>query len=134
MKGSEHRRTLMLALCIALLSASIAVAADPPVTATFATTGTAKPGATVNTKATIKINDGSSIQSLKWNQIAGVSTTLANTTTDTVGITFPALSAFRQKVIGRSPRARSRRTSRSASTTTACRTAGVSSASRRRRS
>lgn len=100
MNGSEHRRTLVIALCcIALLSASIAVAADPPVTATFATTGTAKPGASVTTKATIKINDGSTLQSLKWSQIGGVTATLANTTTDSVGVTLPALAAFRDKVI-----------------------------------
>jgi hypothetical protein len=103
MRRFDHRqRGFVLALCcVALLigSASVTFAADPPVKVTFATTGTATPGATVNTKATITIGDGSTLQSIRWNQLSGAIVTLANTTTETVAVTLPALTVFRNQLV-----------------------------------
>lgn len=101
MRGSDHfGRTFVLALCCAaVLTGTVAFAADPPVKATFAITGTAAPGATVTDKATITINDGSTLQSVSWKQTGGVPVTLANTASDTVSVTLPAADVFRQKLV-----------------------------------
>ena len=99
MKG-HHRRTFVLALCCAaFLIGTAPVAFAAPVTVSVAVSGSPVPGATVNAKANITINDGSTLQSIKWTQVGGVPVTLANATTDTAGITFPALSVYRQKLI-----------------------------------
>src|SRR5450759_5379131 len=72
-------KKLMLALLAAIVIAAVAggafAAAGPP-TVTMAVTGDPVPGATVTAKATITINDGSTLQSIKWTQVGGVPATL----------------------------------------------------------
>jgi hypothetical protein len=88
----------VLALCCAAVLAA-APAFGAAVSATVAVTGTPVPGATVSAKATITITDGSTLQSIKWDQVGGVPVTLANATSDTAAITFPALDVYRNKLI-----------------------------------
>ena len=98
----HHRRKSLLTLVFVALIAAVAAsafAADPPVTVTFATTGTPAPGATVSVKATVKVNDGSTIQSTTWTQAGGLTATLSNTTTDTVTLVLPARKAFKEHLI-----------------------------------
>lgn len=93
------RGTVLLAVLPALLIGAVttaARAATPPVSVTFAVNGDPTPGATVTAKATITINDGSTLQALKWSQLGGVPVTLANTTIDTVTITLPSRKVFRE--------------------------------------
>ena len=71
----HHQQQLMLALVSAILITAIAgfaFGAGPPVTVTMAVTGDPAPGATVTARATITINDGSTLQSIKWSQVGGV--------------------------------------------------------------
>ena len=99
MRGLDpHRRTFAIALCAVLIGIA-PIAFGAAVNATVAVTGTPVPGATVNAKATITITDGSTLQSIKWTQVGGVPVTLANDTTDTASITFPALDVYRAKLI-----------------------------------
>ncbi len=97
----HHRRPLLSLMFIALVAAfaASAFAADPPVTVTFATTGSPAPGATVSVKATVKVNDGSTVQSLTWKQTGGLTTTLSNTTTDTVTIVLPSRKTYKEHLI-----------------------------------
>jgi hypothetical protein len=98
MKG-QHRRTFALALCCAAVVIGIAPAAfAAPVSATVTVSGSALPGASVTATAKITISDGSTLQSVTWNQTGGVPVTLANANTEIVTITFPALNAYRQKL------------------------------------
>jgi hypothetical protein len=91
--------TLTLALLAALAVAGVARAADPAVVVTMTVAGDPQPGAAVTAKATIKINDGSTLQGIKWTQTGGVPVTLANTTTDTAGITLPSRKVFRDDLM-----------------------------------
>ena len=88
--------------------APAATAATAPVTVAVAVTGTPAFGATVTAKATVTINDGSTLQSIAWSQAAGAPAVLANTETDTVSVTLAARSAYRDyliHVLGESPQA-----------------------------
>lgn len=102
MKNREHVRRPVVLLVAALMIAGLAgtaLAADPPVSVTFAVSGDAVPGATVSAKATIKINDGSTLQSVAWSQISGVPVTLANSTGETVTVTLPSRKVYREHLI-----------------------------------
>lgn len=100
MRGLNHRRTFVLALCCASLLIGIApLAFAAPVSATVTLTGTPTPGATVSAKANITINDGSTLQSITWAQVGGVPVAFGNTTSDTASITLPAMNVFREKLI-----------------------------------
>ncbi len=96
-----HGRMLLavLSAVVAMTFATTAFAADPPVTVTIAVTGDAIPGATVSAKATVKINDGSALQSISWKQTGGVPITLSGNQTDTVTITLPDRKIFREQLI-----------------------------------
>ncbi|MGZ8851674.1 MAG: hypothetical protein ACXW3E_15280, partial [Thermoanaerobaculia bacterium] len=96
MKTVKH---LVLATVILTAFAAIAVAADPPVTVTIAVSGSAAPGATLTAKATITINDGTTLQSIKWTQAGGVAATLSGTTTDTVTVVLPNRRTFKEDLI-----------------------------------
>lgn len=99
MKGKNRRRFVLALCCAAVLIGSAHIALAAPVSVSVAVTGSAKPGATVTAKATVTINDGSTLQSIQWKQVGGVQVTLANPATDTATITLPAMSAFREKLI-----------------------------------
>jgi len=99
MKNPGPRRTYVLALCCAAVLLATVPAFAAAVSATVSVTGTPIPGATVNAKANLTITDGSTLQSITWRQTGGVAVTLANTTGDTAGITFPALEVYREKLI-----------------------------------
>ena len=75
------------------------VAAAAPVDVTVAISGTPAFGATVTAKATVTINDGSTLQSYAWSQVGGVDATLTGTSTDTVSVTLPGRSAFRDHLM-----------------------------------
>ncbi len=97
----HHWKKLLSLLAVVMVSgfATAAIAADPPVTATFVTAGAPTPGATVSVTATIKVNDGSTIQSLAWSQTGGLTATLSNTTTETVTIALPNRKAYKEHLI-----------------------------------
>ncbi|MGZ8852570.1 MAG: hypothetical protein ACXW2X_04185 [Thermoanaerobaculia bacterium] len=95
MKTVKH---LVLATVILTAFAATAVAADP-VTVTIAVSGSAAPGATLTAKATITINDGTTLQSIKWTQAGGVAATLSGTTTDTVTVVLPNRRTFKEDLI-----------------------------------
>ncbi len=78
---------------------AIAIAADPPVTVTVTVSGDPAPGAAVTAKATVKINDGATLQSIKWTQSGGVAATLSNTATDTVTIVLPDRKVFKEELL-----------------------------------
>ena len=98
-KATLSRLTLV-GTCIVLLAAFAlpALAAAPP-TVTVAVTGDAVPGATVTARATITINDGSMLQSIRWTQKSGAHVALSNFTTDTVTITLPDRAAFKEHLV-----------------------------------
>ncbi|HSP16628.1 MAG TPA: hypothetical protein VLV78_17920 [Thermoanaerobaculia bacterium] len=89
----------MLFALVAMVFAMSAIAADPPVKVAIAVTGDAVPGATVQAKATVTINDGSALQSISWKQDGGAPVTLSGNQTDTVTITLPDRNAFRERLI-----------------------------------
>jgi len=95
----QHLIIVLLAAIVILGVAGSAFATTAPVTVTMAVTGDPAPGATVTAKATVVINDGSTLQSIKWNQVDGVAATLTNTTSDTVTIALPARKVFREQLM-----------------------------------
>lgn len=99
-KGKHHQQLLLAAVAAILIAAvaSFAFAASPPVTVTMAVTGDPVPGATITAKATVTVNDGSTLQSITWSQVGGVGATLTNTTTDTVTVSLPARKVFREQL------------------------------------
>jgi hypothetical protein len=102
MKGLNHLqgRALLAVLFAAVMAgfASLAPAAGPP-TVTVAVTGNPAPGATVTAKATVTINDGSTLQSITWTQVGGAKATLSNTTTDTITAVLSDRKTFRKALI-----------------------------------
>ena len=102
----ENQRHLQQHLMIALLAAIVIVgiagsafAATAPVTVTMAVTGDPAPGATVTAKANVTINDGSTLQSIKWTQVGGVAATITNMTGDTATIALPSRKVFREQLM-----------------------------------
>jgi hypothetical protein len=95
----QHLMIALLAAIMILGVAGSAFAATAPVTVTMAVTGDPSPGATVTAKATITINDGSTLQSIKWSQVGGVAATLTNITGDTATIALPARKVFREQLM-----------------------------------
>jgi hypothetical protein len=96
MKHQSHfqRTALMTVLCAAVI-VSGALAAGPPTVTVALTPATAAPGAAVTAKATVKINDGSTLQTITWKQTGGPTVTFTGGTTDTISTTFPDRKAFR---------------------------------------
>ena len=95
-----HRQMFIAIIAIAIAGfATGAFAADPPVKVTVAAIGAPVPGATVNVKATVTINDGSTLQGIKWSQTGGIHATLANTSSDQVAVTLPDRKAFREELM-----------------------------------
>jgi len=102
MEKRTHHKQLMLALIAAIVATGIAgfaVAATAPVTVTMTVSGDPAPGATVTAKANVVINDGSTLQSIKWSQTGGVTATLANTSDPTVTLVLPARKVFREELM-----------------------------------
>ncbi len=102
----EQRKHIRQQLTIALLAAIVilgvaggALAATAPVTVTMAVTGDPAPGTSVSARATITINDGSSLQSIKWSQVGGVTATITNPTIDTATIALPGRRVFRDELM-----------------------------------
>ena len=60
---------------------------------------TAKPGAAVTLKATVKITDGSKVTGYKWVQVSGVKATMTGATSDTVKVTLGKAAAYKAKLI-----------------------------------
>ncbi|PYQ27346.1 MAG: hypothetical protein DMF56_20565 [Acidobacteria bacterium] len=92
----KSRCIFMLA---AILIAATAAFATDPVTVTTAVTGDPVPGATVTAKATIVINDGSTLVGVKWTQTAGVPAVLTNANANVVTIALPNRKTFREELI-----------------------------------
>ncbi len=103
MKAREvnlNKALLVAVVGVGLLSlAPVALAATDPVTVAVEVTGTPAFGATVTAKAAVTINDGSTLQSIAWEQAAGAPAVLANTETDTVSVTLADRSAYRHYLI-----------------------------------
>jgi hypothetical protein len=96
----HHWRRLLSFLAVAMLAlAAASLAADPPVAVTYTTTGAPVPGATVSVKATVKVNDGSTLQSLSWSQTGGLPATLSGKTTDTLSVVLPDRKAYKHHLI-----------------------------------
>ena len=79
------------------LAATTATAANVDVA--VAVTGTPAFGATVTAKATITINDGSTLQGILWKQTGGATAALTGTTTDTVTAVLGNRGAYREALI-----------------------------------
>jgi hypothetical protein len=75
-----------------------AKAAGPP-TVRVALAGDPLPGATVTATATVTINDGSALQSIRWSQVSGAPATFAGTTGETVALTLAARQAFKKQLV-----------------------------------
>src|SRR5579864_1970155 len=93
----RNTKWILVAMILLLGIAATGFAANP-VTVTF-TVVPAAPGGTATAKAVVTINDGSTLQGLKWRQTGGVASTLANDTTDTVSVALPAANVFKQALI-----------------------------------
>jgi hypothetical protein len=103
MRNAVHQLNkglLVAAIVCGLLgfAATAAVAANP-VDVTVAVSGTPAFGATVTAKATITINDTSTLQSILWTQTGGAAATLSGTTTDTVTAVLAGRGAYRANLI-----------------------------------
>ncbi len=101
-KRVSNLNTVLLLTVVAagLIGLAPAVAAaTAPVTVAVAVTGTPAFGATVTAKATVTINDGSTLQSIAWSQVEGAAAVLANTNSDTVTITLANRAAYREALI-----------------------------------
>ncbi len=96
---ATHGRALTVLFSIILLALATGALAQDPVSVDVAVTGDPVPGATVTATATVTINDGSTMQSIMWSQVGGLGVTLANETTNTVSITFPDRTAYRDHLI-----------------------------------
>ncbi len=96
MNSAKH---LLVAAILLLGFAAMAVAATTPVTVTVTVTGDSTPGATVTAKANVTINDGSTLQSIKWTQTGGVAATLSNVATDTVTVVLPDRKVFKKELL-----------------------------------
>lgn len=90
-----HRSIALLLVILGLVLCPLAGQAQNPVTVTFQVQGTPGFGATVSVKATVTINNGSTLQGLAWSQVGGVPVTLSGANTDTVSFTIPGRAAFR---------------------------------------
>ena len=76
-----------------------ATAAPPaPVVIDLGAAQTAKPGDAVTLKATVKINDASTVKSYKWTQTAGPKATLSGDTTDTLKATLADAKAVKAEL------------------------------------
>ncbi len=94
------KRTFVVLLVAAVVGvASMAIAATPPVSVVVAVTGDAVPGATVTAKATVTVNDGSTLQSIKWTQVGGVTAAVTDNLTDTITVVIPERQAFKEELI-----------------------------------
>ncbi len=96
--ASRTRLAVFLAAALAVVAMG-AFAATPPVTVTLAPNGNAVPGATVTAKATVTINDGSTLQSITWTQVGGPDAALSGTSTDTVTAVLPSRKTFKEALI-----------------------------------
>jgi hypothetical protein len=85
--------------CGLLGFAATAAVASNPVDVTVAVTGTPAFGATVTAKATIAINDASTLQSILWTQTGGAAAALSGTTTNTVTAVLGSRKAYREALI-----------------------------------
>lgn len=101
MHTSRGLRRMALALLVVgtIAAAGTAIAATPAVKVAVEVTGDPVPGATVTAKATVTINDGSTLQSLKWTQVGGVEATVTGNQTDTVTIVLPDRKGFLAELI-----------------------------------
>jgi len=90
--------TLLLIATVLIGFSTTAMAAGPP-TVAVAVTGDPVPGATVSLKATVTINDGSMLQSIRWSQKSGIPVQLNATTGDTITITLPSRTNFKNHLI-----------------------------------
>jgi hypothetical protein len=87
MKGVHAWGPAAILLAVALGAAAFTAQAQaPPVAVSVNVTGNTVPESTVTAKATVTINDGSTLQSIAWTQVGGVPATLngANTATASV--------------------------------------------------
>ena len=93
-----YAKVLGVTAILLLLFSAAAIAADP-VTIAVTLNGDAKPGLTVTAKATVTINDGSTLQSIRWTQTDGVQATLGNTTTDTLSVALADRSFYKEELL-----------------------------------
>lgn len=56
---------------------------------------TVEPGSSVNLKASVTVNDGSSITSYEWTQTSGLGASLGNAATDTLEVTLDSAAAYK---------------------------------------
>jgi len=103
MRNAVHQlnKGLLVAaiVCGLLTFAATAAVAANPVDVTVAVSGTPAFGATVTAKATITINDASTLQSILWKQTGGATAVLSGTTTDTVTAVLAGRGAYRAALI-----------------------------------
>src|SRR5512142_549925 len=105
--NSEHHHGRVVLIALAALAAATfamsALAADPPVTVTVPTANitAAAPGGSVTAKASVKINDGSTLQSISWKQTGGPTVSgITGDQTDTIRFTLADRKTFREQMVG----------------------------------
>lgn len=95
--NASRMKSAMLALLIVLTVAASAFAAAP--TVKFTVTGNPVPGGTAAVRAEVTITDGSTLQSIKWTQVAGAKATLSAVTSDTVTVFLPDRAAYKHELV-----------------------------------
>jgi hypothetical protein len=98
-RSFRFHTSMLAALAGAFALLALPAVAANPVDVAFQVNGTPAFGATVTVKATVTINDGSTLQGIQWSQSGGAAATLADTTTDTVSVTLAARAAYRENLI-----------------------------------
>jgi hypothetical protein len=103
MRNAVHQLNRGLAIAVVVCGllgfAATAAVASNPVDVTVAVSGTPAFGATVTAKATVTINDASTLQSFLWTQTGGATAVLSGTTTDTVTAVLAGRGAYRAALI-----------------------------------
>ncbi len=104
--SSLRDRTSCL-LAVVLLAAGLviavpaAMAQDSPVSLTTSYTGNAVPNGLVKAKVTIDINDGSTVESIRWKQVGGVEATIGAAATRNANVRLGNIQTYRGYLIHR---------------------------------
>jgi formate-dependent nitrite reductase cytochrome c552 subunit len=93
------RSPTMMLLAFAVLCYTPAALADDPVTVTVDVEGDAVPLGTVTATATVDIMDGSTLQSIHWEQVWGVDAAISGADTDTATVMLGAEGGYKDFLI-----------------------------------
>ena len=98
-KSNSYLYIRVATMALVVLAVGASAHAQDPVEVSVEVTGTAVPGGTVQATANVTVNDGSTVQSYSWMQVGGVDVVLSGTSSQTVTVTLPAESAYKDYLI-----------------------------------